>query len=493
MKRFKQFLDEILETKDLNQIEPFVKKNVVHFFDSPYLTKYYKSLKPFALKSNESKLVLAWLAFLSGDFMSHYMHVMSIHFDELEDVMKALYLDLKSISKLFGTLEERYKYSLESLQYVENDNSFYKGNALAIHANLIFLKGEIRKAAEYFEKAFEIFFREQLYFQASVAISNSLTDYMRLGEFSKVIEKAQHILMLTSEFQSDDKVYWEVLGLPMGSVYMITNKPALAMEWLNRAERAIDQMELVHMHGSLEIYLIKTYLLLKDFKKLGNFLDKTCHLFEHMHIESMQTVIGYGKIVSNHPEKSVEIERMEQIFLDRDNVRPLVMETIAYLSNHQLSNINFVEKMVQLMDGYRYSGDIVSLQTCLLQLAEHYYIQNDYVAAKLLIEEAIELYHQKNVKAPFYLYDYHCFPLISKIDKRIITTAKVVDYTNLLTQRELEILALINQGKNNDEIGKTIFISEGTVKWHINHILSKLEVKNRLQAIDKAKTLKLLD
>ncbi len=62
-----------------------------------------------------------------------------------------------------------------------------------------------------------------------------------------------------------------------------------------------------------------------------------------------------------------------------------------------------------------------------------------------------------------------------------------------MTQRELEILELINQGKNNDEIGKTIFISEGTVKWHINHILSKLEVKNRLQAIDKAKNLRLID
>lgn len=493
MKRFKQFLDDIIETKDLNQIEPFVKKNVVHFFDSPYLTKYYQCLKPFQLKSNESKLVLAWLAFLSGDFMSHYMHLMSIKFDELEDVMKALYLDLKSISKLFGTLEERYQFSLESIKYVEKDNTFYKGNALAIHANLIFLKGEIRKAAEYFEKAFEIFFREQLYFQASVAISNSLQDYMRLGEFSKVIEKAQHILMLTSEFQSDDKIYWEVLGLPLGAVYMITNKPALALEWLNRAERAIDQMELVHMHGSLEIYLFKTYLLMKDNEKLNQFLDKTCHMFDHMHIETMQTVIGYGKIVSNHTSINVEIERMEQIFLERENVRPLVIESIAYLNNHQLSNIEFVEKMVQLMDGYRYSGDIISLQTCLLQLAEHYYIKNDYAASKLLIEEAIDNYHLKNIKAPFYLYDYKCFPLISKIDKRIVATAKTIDYSNLLTQRELEILELINQGKNNDEIGKTIFISEGTVKWHINHILSKLEVKNRLQAIDKAKNLRLID
>jgi len=493
MQRFKQFLDEILETKDLSQIEPFVQKNVVHFFDSPFLNKYYQSLKPIALKSNESKLVLAWLAFLSGDFTAHYMQLISIEFDQLEKVMKALYLDLKSISRLFGTLDERYQYSLESLQYVEHDHTFYKGNALAIHANLISSKGEIRKAAEYFERAFDIFFKEQLYFQASVAIANSLMNYTRLGEFSRVIEKAQHILMLTSEFQTDDKVYWEVLCLPMGAVYMFSNKPALALECLNRAERAIDQMELVHMHGNLEIYIMKTYLLMKDYKKLNQFLDKTCHMFDHMHIEVMQSVITYGKIIANHSTKNAEIERVEQVFSENKKIRPLVIETIAYLSNHQLSSIDFVEEMVQLMDEYRYSGDIVSLQACLLQLAEHHYIQKNYAAAKVFIEEAIDNYHQKNIKAPFYLYDYNCFPLITKIDKRLVAPTKTVEYNNLLTQRELEILVLIRQGMNNDEIGRTIFISEGTVKWHVNHILSKLEVKNRLQAINKAKKLELFD
>ena len=44
-------------------------------------------------------------------------------------------------------------------------------------------------------------------------------------------------------------------------------------------------------------------------------------------------------------------------------------------------------------------------------------------------------------------------------------------------------------GKSNDEISKTLFISVGTIKWHINNIFGKLEVKNRVQAIEKAKSL----
>src|SRR5690554_6102608 len=50
-----------------------------------------------------------------------------------------------------------------------------------------------------------------------------------------------------------------------------------------------------------------------------------------------------------------------------------------------------------------------------------------------------------------------------------------------LTQRELELIALIGQGKNNREIAQELFISEGTVKNHLSHILSKLDLRDRTQ------------
>jgi LuxR family maltose regulon positive regulatory protein len=50
-------------------------------------------------------------------------------------------------------------------------------------------------------------------------------------------------------------------------------------------------------------------------------------------------------------------------------------------------------------------------------------------------------------------------------------------------------MLLIAQGKNNKEISDILFISLGTVKWHINHIFSKFDVANRVMAIEKAKKL----
>ncbi len=55
-----------------------------------------------------------------------------------------------------------------------------------------------------------------------------------------------------------------------------------------------------------------------------------------------------------------------------------------------------------------------------------------------------------------------------------------------LTERELEVLQLLSKGKSNQEIATELLISEGTVKFHVNHILSKLGVKDRTQAVIKA-------
>lgn len=52
-----------------------------------------------------------------------------------------------------------------------------------------------------------------------------------------------------------------------------------------------------------------------------------------------------------------------------------------------------------------------------------------------------------------------------------------------LTERELDVLKLLTKGKNNQSIAAALSISEGTVKFHINNILSKLGVRDRTQAV----------
>ena len=52
-----------------------------------------------------------------------------------------------------------------------------------------------------------------------------------------------------------------------------------------------------------------------------------------------------------------------------------------------------------------------------------------------------------------------------------------------LSERELEVLQLIAMGKSTQAISKALHITERTVNFHINHILSKLGVEDRTQAV----------
>lgn len=61
-----------------------------------------------------------------------------------------------------------------------------------------------------------------------------------------------------------------------------------------------------------------------------------------------------------------------------------------------------------------------------------------------------------------------------------------------LTERELEVLQLLAGGLSNYEIAVRLFVGVSTVKTHVNRIFSKLSVKNRTQAVARARELHLL-
>lgn len=83
--------------------------------------------------------------------------------------------------------------------------------------------------------------------------------------------------------------------------------------------------------------------------------------------------------------------------------------------------------------------------------------------------------------------------LASTVTKRLIenfvrrpptpTSYDTPDALKPLTPRELDVLRAIAHGKSNSEVGAQLYLSEPTVKTHVTHILAKLGLRDRVQAV----------
>ncbi len=90
----------------------------------------------------------------------------------------------------------------------------------------------------------------------------------------------------------------------------------------------------------------------------------------------------------------------------------------------------------------------------------------------------------------------YCSKILTKfqhdsIDEVVVKTD--LPYLDDLTNRELEVLKLLEKGLTNKEIAEALFITVGTVKLYNHKIYSKLQVKSRTQALIRAKELRLID
>ncbi len=61
-----------------------------------------------------------------------------------------------------------------------------------------------------------------------------------------------------------------------------------------------------------------------------------------------------------------------------------------------------------------------------------------------------------------------------------------------ISDREMDVLILMAEGKSNREIAEQLFVSANTIKTHVSNIFLKLEAKRRTEAIKNAKELKLI-
>ncbi|TCO59186.1 response regulator [Actinocrispum wychmicini] len=80
----------------------------------------------------------------------------------------------------------------------------------------------------------------------------------------------------------------------------------------------------------------------------------------------------------------------------------------------------------------------------------------------------------------------HFDPVVQRRLVDLATRERPTGLPDGLTPRELDVLKLIAEGKSNSEIAQQLYITEGTVKTHVNNLFAKAGLRDRAQAVTYA-------
>jgi DNA-binding CsgD family transcriptional regulator len=182
----------------------------------------------------------------------------------------------------------------------------------------------------------------------------------------------------------------------------------------------------------------------------------------------------------------------------RDLAYPYLTEYMKL--SDSISNMEFMRKVTRLDIKYEYETEQRKAQYEIDMLAKNNQLKTERLRktwivlialmllslagagiSLLLIRNKNHRIEQMNLEIRNYLFQLDKLKAGSKNDNHIAELSKSYG----LTQRETEIMELISTGIGNEEIADKLFVSKNTIKFHIKNIFIKLDVRNRVQALQK--------
>ena len=133
-----------------------------------------------------------------------------------------------------------------------------------------------------------------------------------------------------------------------------------------------------------------------------------------------------------------------------------------------------------------HEGDDASALT-LIEVATQIGVWDPVVCALRFCEPLANLFAQQTALQPLLEELYANSNDLGLARRAGFRTRSTLAPDQVLTPRELEVLELIARGMRNREIASALFISQSTAKVHVRHVLEKLGVRTRAQAVARSR------
>jgi LuxR family maltose regulon positive regulatory protein len=389
----------------------------------------------------------------------------------LSNVTKAI---IHIISSMFLRLDDRYEEALQCNNYVldiekDMDNIYIRYFVLTFRAQLLEELGRLKDALLIYEKVFKM--HEDFIVLASlkvntyIAIAGTYIKMNKLDEAERYLEIAGKAIDTSND------------ELTFGYEYNIMELKILRGE-KEQASQIIEKIFNLdeHLENSVYKFIIFKYLLYLQL--LGEEQLKQAVMFYENNSSTksrrLDDKIVYCRAQYMLGKINLALQIVYEV-LKKAREEKLVMELIyASILNVVILLEDFNENKREILNHLREAI---------------YYAADNQIFAPFIFEG-------KKLIEPLSILLLERYNNMSSDEKEFIRSVINAKTHNneegILSKREVDVITELSTGASNKEIGERLCISVSTVKTHIINIYSKLQVNNRIEAIEKARKVKII-
>lgn len=387
-----------------------------------------------------------------------------------KNLLSQSYNNIALVYKAKGKYEKSANYYQKSLQLKRAIRDEVGMCTSLSNMGVLFLEMDKIDSAELsLNEALELAVKNEIDYNVKMIQNNLALLYIRNEQF----DRAEEIYLNHIQTVGDaDGVQLATAHINLSNVYLQTDRLKQAEAEANTA------LELGKESGSLVVQQNAYQLLFEANEKLGN----TKNALDYM--KSLD-------VIEDSLYNSESDQRFNELLVEFETSKKADSITILNQKNSILSQQNQIAD--EKVKNRTRIGYLLGFGLLFLGLSLILYVRYARARKKAIIRE-------KDLEAKAFMSELDA--LRARLESDIIDQPKTnfeVDQTlindylmNPLSERELDVLKEVAEGKTNKEIAETLFVSVNTVKTHILNIYVKLDVQNRTQAAVKAGSLRIL-
>ncbi|MEE4286683.1 MAG: LuxR family transcriptional regulator [Mariniphaga sp.] len=351
-------------------------------------------------------------------------------------------------------------------------------------ANAYFFEGDFRKSLEYNFKKLPITNNSENLWETNKTMNNIALAYSNLNKHDSALYYMQKSLNLAKKLNYPEGVANSYNN--MASTFLKTENIDSALFYSSEAVSIAEKIN----SSNLAKYELNKAMAFEKQKKYNAALAIARKAYSQAKERNDYHTVRDASFLLNN------------IYFDlgqRDMAYPYLTEYIKL--NDSITNMDYMRKVTRLDLQHKYETEQRKTQYEIDMLAKQNQLKNERLRKTWIVLLAILLLSIAGASISFLIIKNknHRIEQMKLEIRNYLLNAEAKEKKGInenpldtliekygLTQREAEIMNLISTGIGNEEIAKKLFVSKNTVKFHIKNIFIKLDVKNRVQAMQKS-------